>query len=118
MSANYSQFLRRRRKVHGQKASYLSLHPNYGTLTDIYIAADLRKWGYEMHNAPNDYCNYAPGGWWGVGPTLETMDITQTVGKADGEWRALEISHQDVESMIDLDEQTYVDPHGKSRRVS
>lgn len=117
MSANHSQCLRRRRKVRGQNVGYLPPHQYHITLSDTYIVADLRKWGYEMHFSEKDYCNYAPGGYWGVGPTLEAMEITQIVGEADDEWRALEISHFDVESMIDIDEQTYIDPSGKTKRV-
>jgi len=78
----------------------------------------MRKWGYEMHLSDKDYCDYAADGYWGVGPTLNALGITQTVGEADDEWRALEIAHHDLDSMIDIEEQTYIDPSGRKRRVS
>jgi hypothetical protein len=86
----------------------------------LFNVDDLFIWGYEMYNAPKDYWDFAPGGFWGISNVLRSLGITDKCGKEKGEWWALSILHYDPDQdqIIAPVSQEYEDPYGDKRRVS
>jgi hypothetical protein len=110
-------------RVHGDTVRNPKLNYNIHHPLTQNDADDLLPWGYYFSGVTTDYSNLETGGYWGVADLFRHMGISDRCEQDGGQWYAGSFTHYKpgppgYAPELPKNQQTYVDPHGVTRRVS